>query len=44
VQPGDRLSDIAAEFGLSWREIVQANRELLANPDRLEIGWRLLIP
>jgi nucleoid-associated protein YgaU len=48
VQSGDTLSTIAKAFyGTSarWREIYEANRATIgANPDRLEVGTKLLVP
>lgn len=42
VQPGDRLVDIAARYGVSAGAIVRANR--LANSDVIYPGQRLTIP
>ncbi len=42
VQPGDRLVDIAARYGVSASAIVRANR--LANSDVIYPGQRLTIP
>ena len=42
VQAGDTLSGIAARFGLTVEELVQANR--LVDPDSLQIGQQLTIP
>ena len=42
VQPGDRLVDIAARYGVSPSAIVRANR--LANSDVIYPGQRLTIP
>lgn len=48
VQRGDDLWSLAERFygeGRDWRRIAAANPELLTGgPDRLEPGWRLLIP
>jgi phage tail protein X len=48
VQPGDELWTLAEHYygkGQDWRLIAQANRGLLTGgPDRLQPGWRLLIP
>lgn len=44
VQPGDSLRRIAAQFlgsELRWREIFEANRDVLQNPDQLRVGQRL---
>jgi lipoprotein-anchoring transpeptidase ErfK/SrfK len=42
VQPGETLSTIAARYRVSVAALVQANR--LANPNRIEVGQRLVIP
>ena len=42
VQAGDTLSGIAARFGLTLEQLVQANR--LVDPDSLQIVQQLTIP
>src|SRR5687768_8880613 len=42
VQLGETLSAIAARYRVSVNALVQANR--LANPNRIEVGQRLVIP
>ena len=47
VKPGDTLSDISlAVFGTStrWKELLEANRELLHSPEGLQVGMKLKIP
>jgi nucleoid-associated protein YgaU len=47
VKPGDVLGTIsAAVYGTSksWRKIYDANRDLLTDPNRLEVGMVLRIP
>ena len=48
VERGDDLWSLAERFygaGRDWRKIAAANPDLLTGgPDRLEPGWRLLIP
>ncbi len=47
VASGDSLSVISDKvYGTSkrWREIFEANRDVLADPDRLEVGTKLRIP
>lgn len=44
VQPGDSLSSIAAAHGVSWQDIYNLNRGLIANPDVIQAGWRLAMP
>lgn len=42
VQPGDTLSEIAAEFGVTTAAIVEANA--LGNPNLIFVGQELIIP
>jgi LysM repeat protein len=42
VRAGDNLSDIAEQFGTTAEAIAEANN--LADPTRLEVGQRLVIP
>jgi len=42
VQPGDMLSAIAQEYGVSMQALIEAND--IPNPDALEIGQTLTIP
>lgn len=47
VVKGDTLSKIAKEiYGKAslWRMIYEANRDVVKNPDRIQIGWVLKIP
>ncbi len=47
VQTGDSLSSIAAFFyrdATRWTDILEANRDVLEDPDRLEPGMVLVIP
>ena len=48
VAPGDDLWSLAEHYygeGREWRRIAQANPDLLTGgPDRLEVGWRLIVP
>lgn len=44
VQPGDTVSDIADEFGVSADSILWANPKLEDNPDMLSLGQVLNIP
>lgn len=46
VQPGDSLSSIAASQGVSggWNALYQANRDVVTNPDHIQVGWRLRLP
>lgn len=42
VQPGDTLRNIAAQFGVSTNDLLNAN--VLPNPNLLEVGQLLVIP
>lgn len=51
VKPGDRLSDVAAKYTdnpLHVQRVAKAifehNRDLIPNPNQLEIGQKLVIP
>lgn len=47
IQPGDTLSRIAAKFMKGSHraaEIYEANRDVLANPNQLRVGTKIVIP
>jgi len=47
VQKGDTLSKIAEEFygdKMLYAKIFEANRDILADPDKIRPGQKLLIP
>jgi nucleoid-associated protein YgaU len=44
VVAGDNLSKIAAKYGITWKEIFDANRDILSNPDMIHPGQELKIP
>ncbi len=47
VQPGDTLSGIAQKYlgaASRYREIYEANRDVLAGPDQLKLNMKLVIP
>ena len=44
VVKGDSLSKIGQKFGVAWKEIYEANRNVISNPDLIQPGWRLKIP
>jgi nucleoid-associated protein YgaU len=47
VQKGDTLSKIAAKYygdPMLYKKIFEANRDLIKNPDLIQIGWKLRIP
>ena len=44
VVSGDSLSKIGQKYGVSWKEIYEANRDQIKNPDLIQPGWKLKIP
>lgn len=44
VEKGDTLSEIGSRYGVSWKEIYEANRDVIADPDMIQVGWKLKIP
>ena len=44
VESGDSLSKIGVKYGVSWKAIFDANRDILSNPDVIHPGQELKIP
>lgn len=44
VVGGDSLSKIGGKYGLPWKAIYDANRDILNNPDMIHPGQELKIP
>lgn len=44
VESGDNLSKIGAKYGITWKAIYDANRDILNNPDLIHPGQELKIP
>ncbi len=44
VQKGNTLSAIAKKHGCTVADIIAANSDLIKNPNRIHVGWRLKIP
>ncbi len=44
VESGDNLSKIAAGYGIAWKAIWDANRDILHHPDKIYPGQELKIP
>ncbi len=44
VQPGDSLSKIASHWGVNWKEIWDANRDQVKDPNLIHPGQTLRIP
>jgi LysM repeat protein len=44
VVKGDSLSKIGQKYGVHWKEIYEANRDQIQDPDLIHPGWKLKIP
>ncbi|XVF29306.1 hypothetical protein REPUB_Repub15cG0109600 [Reevesia pubescens] len=44
VQQNDTLSDIASLLSANVSDIVRMNRNLIPNPDIIDVGWVLFVP
>lgn len=44
VESGDSLSKIGAKYGIAWKAIWDANRDILHSPDKIYPGQELKIP
>lgn len=44
VVSGDSLSKIGQKYGVGWKEIYEANRDKIKDPDMIQPGWKLKIP
>ncbi len=44
VVSGDNLSKIGTKYGLAWKAIWDANRDILKDPDKIYPGQELKIP
>lgn len=44
VVSGDNLSKIGEKYGVKWKDIYEANRDLIKDPDLIQPGWKLKIP
>lgn len=44
VVSGDSLSKIGQRYGVNWKQIYEANRDQIKNPDMIQPGWKLKIP
>lgn len=44
VVKGDSLSKIGERYGIPWKEIYEANKDQIRNPDLIQPGWKLKIP
>jgi len=44
VASGDNLTKIGKKFNLKWKDIYEANKDKIKDPDHIEPGWKLKIP
>lgn len=44
VVSGDNLTRIGKKFGMPWKDIYEANRDQIKNPDLIHVGAKLKIP
>lgn len=44
VVKGDNLTKIGKRYGVSWKEIYEANKNIISDPDLIQPGWKLKIP
>jgi nucleoid-associated protein YgaU len=44
VKAGDNLTKIGKQYGIGWKEIYEANRDQIRDPDLIQPGWKLKIP
>ncbi|HEX6333281.1 MAG TPA: LysM peptidoglycan-binding domain-containing protein [Flavisolibacter sp.] len=44
VVKGDSLSKIGEKYGIPWKDIYEANRDQIKDPDLIHPGWKLKIP
>jgi nucleoid-associated protein YgaU len=44
VVSGDNLTKIGKKFNVKWKDIYEANKDKVKDPDHIEPGWKLKIP
>lgn len=44
VVKGDNLTKIGKKYGIGWKEIYEANKDVIKDPDLIQPGWKLKIP
>ena len=44
VEAGDNLTKIGEKYGLTWQQVLEANKDIISNPDLIHPGQELKIP
>ncbi|HKP68718.1 MAG TPA: LysM domain-containing protein [Pyrinomonadaceae bacterium] len=44
VVSGDNLTKIGAKYGVTWKQLFEANRDILDDPDKIFPGQELKVP
>jgi nucleoid-associated protein YgaU len=44
IVAGDNLTKIGKKFGMGWKEIYEANKDKIKDPDLIHVGVKLKIP
>ena len=44
VKKGDNLTKIGKQYGVTWQDIYEANKDTIKDPDMIQPGWKLKIP
>ena len=44
VKSGETLGGIGKKYNVAWRDIANINSNLVKDPNRLKVGWKLKIP
>ena len=44
VVSGDNLTKIGQKYGITWKQIFDANQDILKDPDKIQPGQELKIP
>jgi hypothetical protein len=44
VKQGETLSYLGSVYGVDWHDIADANKQLIDDPNMIQIGWELTIP
>lgn len=44
VKKGDTLSGIGKKYGVPWKDIANANKNIIKDPNKIQVGMKLVIP